>query len=76
MRIGLLAKKIGMSRFYDSLVLNHPVTILQVDDSKIVDLKTPKKMVITLLDFLLVLHQKNQTNHQKVFKKTKHPSSF
>ena len=29
MRVGLLAKKIGMSRFYDSSGLNHPVTILR-----------------------------------------------
>ena len=43
MRLGLLAKKIGMSRYYDSVGTNHAVTILKVDDSKIVDLKTPKK---------------------------------
>ena len=67
MRLGLLAKKIGMSRYYDSVGTNHAVTILKVDDSKIVDLKTPKKMVILLLDFHLVLHQKRSTNHQKVF---------
>ena len=43
MRLGLLAKKIGMSRYYDSVGINHAVTILKVDESKIVDLKTPKK---------------------------------
>ena len=31
MRIGLLAEKIGMSRFYDSAGLNHPVTLLKVE---------------------------------------------
>ena len=43
MRLGLLAKKIGMSRFYDPLGVNHAVTILKVDESKIVDLKTSEK---------------------------------
>ena len=43
MRLGLLAKKIGMSRYYDSVGINHAVTILKVDESKIVDLKTPEK---------------------------------
>ena len=70
MRLGLLAK-IGMSRYYDSVGINHAVTILKVDESKIVDLKTPKKMVILLLDFHLVLHQKWLINHQKVFLKNK-----
>ena len=43
MRLGLLAKKIGMSRFYDSLGFNHPVTILQVDEANVVDIKTNEK---------------------------------
>ena len=43
MRLGLLAKKIGMSRYYDSVGINHAVTILKVDESKIVDLKTSEK---------------------------------
>ena len=34
MRLGLLAKKIGMSRFYDSGGVNHPVTIVKVDEFK------------------------------------------
>ena len=39
MRLGLLAKKVGMSRFYDSSGVNHPVTILKVDklDSKAIN---------------------------------------
>ena len=43
MRLGLLAKKIGMSRFYDSLGINHPVTILKVDEANVVDIKTNEK---------------------------------
>ena len=43
MRVGLLAKKVGMSRFYDSAGLNHPVTILKVDNCQIVSVKTLEK---------------------------------
>ncbi len=43
MRLGLIAKKIGMSRFYDSSGVNHPVTILKVDESTVADLRTVDK---------------------------------
>ena len=43
MRLGLLAKKVGMSRFFDSSGVNHPVTILKVDESNIVDIKNAEK---------------------------------
>ena len=43
MRLGLLAKKVGMSRFYDSSGVNYPVTILKVDESNIVDIKNVEK---------------------------------
>ena len=43
MRVGLIAKKVGMSRFYDSSGLNHPVTILEVENCKIVEVKTLEK---------------------------------
>ena len=43
MRLGLLAKKVGMSRFYDTSGINHPVTILKVDEANVVDIKTNEK---------------------------------
>ena len=43
MRVGLIAKKVGMSRFYDSTGLNHPVTILEVENCQIVEVKTIEK---------------------------------
>ena len=43
MRVGVLARKIGMSRFYDSSGLNHPVTILEVNNCKVVEVKTIEK---------------------------------
>ena len=71
MRLGLLAKKIGMSRYYDSVGINHAVTILKVDESKIVDLKTSEKNGYSAVRLSLVLHQKWLINHQKVFLKNK-----
>ena len=39
MREGLLAEKVGMSRFYDKDKINHSVTVLQVRDCQVVSLK-------------------------------------
>ena len=39
MRIGLLAEKIGMTRFYDKEMVNHSVTILKVQNCKIISKK-------------------------------------
>ncbi len=39
MREGLLAEKIGMSRFYDKEKINHSVTVLQVKECQVVSLK-------------------------------------
>ena len=43
MRVGLIAEKLGMSRFFDSNGLNHPVTILEVDNCKVIEVKTIEK---------------------------------
>ena len=37
MRPGIIAKKIGMSNFYTANGLNIPVTILHVDDCKVIE---------------------------------------
>ncbi len=39
MRTGLLAEKIGMTRFYDKDKINHSVTVLQVKECKVVTVK-------------------------------------
>ena len=39
MREGLLAEKVGMSRFYDKEKINHSVTVLQVKECQVVSLK-------------------------------------
>ena len=43
MRAGLLAEKVGMSRFYDKDKINHSVTVLQVRECQVVSLKSYEK---------------------------------
>lgn len=43
MRVGILAKKIGMSRFYDDKSINHPVTLLKVTNSRVVSIQSENK---------------------------------
>lgn len=43
MRTGLIAKKLGMSRIFESDGTHVPVTVLSVDDLKVVDVKTMER---------------------------------
>ncbi len=43
MRLGLLAEKVGMSRFFDENRTNHPVTLLKVNDCKVIAVKDKEK---------------------------------
>ena len=43
MRVGILAEKIGMSRFYDDKSINHPVTLLKVTNSRVVGIQNEDK---------------------------------
>ena len=43
MRVGLITKKVGMSRYFDINGNNHPVTILQVNKCEVVEVKTLEK---------------------------------
>ena len=43
MRVGILAEKIGMSRFYDDKSINHPVTLLKVTNSRVVGIQSEDK---------------------------------
>ena len=43
MRTGLIAKKVGMSRVFDQDGLNIPVTLLQLDNCRVLEKKTFKK---------------------------------
>ena len=56
-----------MSRFYDSR-LNHPVTILEVDNCKIIEVKTLEKHGYKSFDYHQVLLKSKQTI-KRIFKK-------
>ena len=43
MRLGLLAEKVGMSRFFDENRTNHCVTLLKVNDCKVIAVKDKEK---------------------------------
>jgi ribosomal protein L3 len=76
MRLGLLAKKIGMSRFYDSLGINHPVTILKVDEANIVDIKTNEKNGYSAIRLSLGKSKRKNNKSVKGFLKKKNIPAF
>lgn len=49
MRTGVIATKIGTSRFYTPEGLNLPVTILKIDNCQVIDVKTKEKNGYTAL---------------------------
>jgi len=76
MRLGLLAKKIGMSRFYDSLGINHSVTILKVDESNVVDIKTNEKNGYSAVRLSLGKSKRNNNKPVRGFLKKQNIPAF
>ncbi len=76
MRLGLLAKKVGMSRFYDSSGVNHPVTILKVDESNIVDIVNVEKNGYSAVRLSLGKSKRKDNKSVKGFLKKKNVPSF
>ena len=76
MRLGLLAKKVGMSRFYDSSGINHPITILKVDEANIVDIKTNEKNGYSAVRLSLGKSKRKINKPVKGFLKKQNISSF
>ena len=77
MRTGLIAKKIGMSRFFKSDGTNIPVTLLKVDMCKVVDHKLVEKDGYNAIKVLFGASKKNKVNKPAVgyFKKIKSEAS-
>ena len=77
MRTGLIAKKIGMSRFFKSDGTNIPVTLLKVDKCKVVDHKVAEKDGYNAIKVLFGNSKKNKINKPAVgyFKKIKSEAS-
>ena len=76
MRLGLLAKKVGMSRFYDSSGVNHPVTILKVDESNVVDIKTNEKNGYSAIRLSLGKSKRKNNKSLKGFLKKQNIPAF
>ena len=43
MRVGILAEKLGMSRYYDKNSINQPVTLLKVSNCKVISIQSKEK---------------------------------
>ena len=62
MRTGLIAKKIGMSRVFDQAGVNIPVTLLQLDNCRVLEKKTFKKNGYNALLISYGKKKKNRIN--------------
>ncbi len=76
MRLGLLAKKVGMSRVYDSSGINHPVTILKVDEASVVDIKTNEKNGYSAIRLSLGKSKRKNNKSVKGFLKKQNIPAF
>ncbi|MBD22830.1 MAG: 50S ribosomal protein L3 [Alphaproteobacteria bacterium] len=76
MRVGLIAKKIGMSRFYNAFGVNHSATILQVNNCKIIDIKNNDKAGYKALRLSYGVTKKNVNKAIKGFLKKQNVNSY
>ena len=76
MRLGLLAKKVGMSRFYDASGINHPITIVKVDEANIIDIKTTEKNGYSAVRLSLGQSKRKDNKSVKGFLKKQNVSAF
>ncbi len=73
MRTGLVAKKIGMSRFFKNDGTNIPVTVLKVDNCKVIEHKVAEKDGYNAIKIAFGSTRKNKLNKSTIgyFKKIK-----
>ena len=76
MRIGLLAKKVGMSRFYDESGRNHCATILEIDNCRVIDIKDKTKVGYSAVRLSFGSSPKKTNKPAKGFLKKKNIQSF
>ena len=76
MRIGLLAKKVGMSRFYDESGRNHSATILEIDDCRVIDIKDKTKVGYSAVRLSFGSSPKKKNKPAKGFLKKKNIQAF
>ena len=75
MRIGILAEKLGMSRYYDKNSANHAVTLLKVSNCKVISIQTKDK---NSYNSVTLSHgkSKNPSKPFKVFLKKNNLTAF
>tara|TARA_B100000900_G_C20535556_1_gene698209 strand:+ start:533 stop:1396 length:864 start_codon:yes stop_codon:yes gene_type:complete len=76
MRIGLLAEKIGMSRFYDKEMVNHSVTILKVKECMVIAKKNKDKHGYNAITLSHGITKKTINNSFKGFLKKNNLKAF
>ena len=75
MRVGILAEKLGMSRYYDKSSVNHAVTLLKVSNCKVISIQSKDK---NGYNSVTLSHgkSKNPSKPLKVFLKKNNLSAF
>ena len=75
MRVGILAEKLGMSRYYDKSSANHAVTLLKVSNCKVISIQSKDK---NGYNSVTLSHgkSKNPSKPLKVFLKKNNLSAF
>ena len=75
MRVGILAEKLGMSRFYDKSSANHAVTLLKVSNCKVISIQSKDK---NGYNSITLSHgkSKNPSKPLKVFLKKNNLTAF
>ena len=76
MRLGIIAEKLGMSRFFDKSGTNQPVTLLRVDNCKIIDIRTQEKNGYNALRLSYGSNKKNSNKVRAGFLKKNNISNY
>ena len=76
MRVGIIAEKLGMSRFFDKSGTNQPVTLLRVNNCKIIDIRTQEKNGYNALRLSYGSQKKNSNKVKAGFLKKNNISNY
>ena len=76
MRVGIIAEKLGMSRFFDKSGTNQPVTLLRVNNCKIIDIRTQEKNGYNALRLSYGSQKKNSNKVRAGFLKKNNISNY
>ena len=69
MRVGILAEKLGMSRYYDKNSANQAVTLLKVSNCKVISIQSKDKNGYNSVTLSHGKSKKSKQTIQGIFKK-------